>query len=73
MSDSIDIPQGHIEVGDRIIFRSPTRWSNERATRIVRGCIISDNYAFPSSPRILVRYASCDDFIVHSHEVLEIL
>jgi hypothetical protein len=54
-----------IKVGDRIKFKSATRDSYRVATRVVRG--------LDSQGRPLVGYAGWRDFIVHWHEMIEVL
>ena len=54
-----------LKVGDRIKFKSATRDSYRVATRVVRG--------LDSQGRPLVGYAGWLDFIVHRHEIIEVL
>ncbi len=54
-----------IRVGDRIKFKAATRDSYRIAIRLVRG--------FDNEGRPLVGYAGWRDFIVHRHEIIEVL
>ena len=54
-----------VKVGDRIRFRSPTRFSNAVAVRKVKSV---DMFG-----RAEVRYAGCSNFIVRNEEILEIV
>ncbi|MCB8882910.1 hypothetical protein ACELLULO517_21870 [Acidisoma cellulosilytica] len=54
-----------IKVGDRIKFKAATRDRYRMATRVVRG--------FDNQGRPLVGYAGWRDFIVHRHEIIEVL
>jgi hypothetical protein len=54
-----------LKVGGRIKFKSAARDSYRVATRVVRG--------LDSQGRPLVGYAGWRDFIVHWHEMIEVL
>lgn len=53
-----------IEIGDRITFKSPTRWADRKATRVVKG--------FDPHGRPEVAYGGCPYFIVQLHEVISV-
>ena len=53
-----------INIGDRITFRALTRWSNEKATRVVNGFWLNS-----SNPT--VRYG-CGNFVVRLDEIISI-
>ena len=50
-----------LAVGDRITFRSATRWSCAKATRVINGFY---------GDRPTVRYGGCPNFIVRRSEIL---
>ena len=52
-----------IKIGDRITFRALTRWSNEKATRVVNGYWLNS-----SNPT--VRYSGCGNFVVGLDEII---
>lgn len=51
-------------VGKKMTFRSPTRWSNQKATRVIR--------RIDWLGRPCVKFGGWDDFIVHEHEIIDI-
>ena len=62
-----------LKTGDRITFRSPTRWGTGWViTRVVRGFYRNaDAPALGRSPT--VRYGGYDDFVVLAHEIVEVV
>lgn len=65
MNSNIIPGVGKIAVGDRIIFKSPTRDDYRRATRQVVG--------FDSLGRPLVVYKGWSDFVVFPSEVISVI
>lgn len=53
-----------MEVGDRITFRSPTRWADRTVTRVVKAI---------QADHPVVRYGGYGEFIVRPHEVREVI
>lgn len=65
-----------IEKGDRIVFRSPTRWSGyAKATRVVNGFDMDRAMAGMDDDEYdpTVRYGGHPHFIVKRHEVIDVL
>lgn len=54
-----------MKVGDRIKFRSPTRYSNVTAIRVIRE-ILPNGY-------VTVGFQGWKDFYVRPHEILEVI
>jgi hypothetical protein len=54
--------RNQMEVGDLLTFKSATRYSFRKATRIITG--------FDSVGRPLVRYAGWSSFIVQPNEII---
>ena len=53
------------DIGKRVVFRATTRYSDRKATRVIKGIIGNGN--------IVVSYAGWSDFQVYPHEIIEIL
>ena len=61
-------------IGDRITFRSPTRWSCVKATRKVNGFwkLYADDKCTVIAHWPTVRYGGYAEFIVRPHEIISI-
>jgi hypothetical protein len=52
----------HFKIGQKITFKSPTRWGNSKATRIING-------TFKGLPT--VRYGGWSAFVINANEIIE--
>jgi len=52
------------DIGKRVTFRSPRKWSNDKATRIITNVT--------ERGWICVNFEGCRPFYVYPHEVIEL-